>query len=39
VKPGEQVLWEAINRAGRITYPMMVIIGVGPLYVTLRRKQ
>jgi hypothetical protein len=39
VKPGEQVLWEAINRAGRLTYPMMVIVGVGPLYVTLRRKQ
>ena len=37
VKPGEQVRWEAINRPGRITYPMLVIIGVGPLYVTLRR--
>jgi hypothetical protein len=37
VKPGEQVRWEAINRAGRITYPMLVIMGVGPLYVTLRR--
>jgi hypothetical protein len=37
VKPGEQVLFEAINRPGRITYPMLVIIGAGPLYVTLRR--
>jgi hypothetical protein len=37
VKPGEQVRWEAINRPGRITYPMLIIIGVGPLYVTLRR--
>lgn len=37
VKPGEQVRWEAINRPGRITYPMLAIIGVGPLYVTLRR--
>jgi hypothetical protein len=37
VKPGEQVRWEAINRTGRITYPMLVIMGVGPLYVTLRR--
>lgn len=37
VKPGEQVRWEAINRTGRVTYPMLVIIGVGPLYVTLRR--
>ena len=37
VKPGERVRWEAINRPGRITYPMLVFIGVGPLYVTLRR--
>ena len=37
VKPGEQVRWEAINRPGRVTYPMLVFIGVGPLYVTLRR--
>ena len=26
-----------INRAGRLTYPMMAIMGVGPMYVTLRR--
>jgi hypothetical protein len=37
VKPGEQVRFEAINRPGRITYPMLIIMGVGPLYVTLRR--
>ena len=37
VKPGEQVRFEAINRPGRITFPMLVIMGVGPLYVTLRR--
>src|SRR4029079_4689901 len=37
VKPGEQVRFEAINRPGRITYPMLVLRGVGPLYVTLRR--
>jgi hypothetical protein len=37
VKPGEQVRYEAINRPGRVTYPMLVILGVGPLYVTLRR--
>jgi hypothetical protein len=36
-KPGETIRFEAINRAGRLTYPMMVIMGVGPLYVTLRR--
>jgi hypothetical protein len=37
VKPGEQVRFETINRTGRITYPLMVILGVGPLYVTIRR--
>ena len=36
-KPGEEVRFEAINRAGRLTYPMMVIMGVGPMYLTLRR--
>jgi hypothetical protein len=37
VKPGEQVRFDAINRPGRFTYPMLVMLGVGPLYVTLRR--
>ena len=37
VKPGEQVRFEAINRPGRFTYPMLVLLGVGPLYVTVRR--
>jgi hypothetical protein len=37
VKPGEQVRFEAINRPGRLMYPMLVLLGVGPLYVTLRR--
>lgn len=37
VKPGEQVRFDAINRPGRVTYPMLVLLGVGPLYVTVRR--
>lgn len=37
VKPGEDVRFEAVNRPGKLTYPMMVVMGVGPLYVTLRR--
>lgn len=37
VKPCEQVRFEAINRPGRLTYPMLVMMGVGPLYVTIRR--
>jgi hypothetical protein len=35
--PGEQVFYEAINRVGPGTLPMMLLLGVGPLYVTLRR--
>jgi hypothetical protein len=37
VKPGEQVRFEVINRAGKLTYPMLLIIGAGPLYLTVRR--
>jgi len=37
VKPGEQVRFQAINRPGKLTYPMLVMIGVGPLYVTIKR--
>jgi hypothetical protein len=37
VTPGQQVRFEAINRTGKLTYPMLVIFGAGPLYVTLRR--
>ena len=35
--PGEQVFFEAINRTGFGTFLMLVLIGAGPLYVTLRR--
>ena len=37
VKPGEQVRFQAINRPGKLTYPMLVMIGVGPLYVSIKR--
>lgn len=36
-RPGEQVRFETINRAGRLTYPLMVVMGVGPLYLTVKR--
>jgi hypothetical protein len=35
--PGETVRFEAVNRAGRLTYPLMVVMGVGPLYLTVRK--
>ncbi|HEX4567306.1 MAG TPA: hypothetical protein VH138_11780 [Vicinamibacterales bacterium] len=37
VKPGEQVRFEVVNRPGKLTYPMLVMLGVGPLYVTIKR--
>jgi hypothetical protein len=37
VKPGEQVFFEAVNRPGWGSWPMLVLLGVGPLFVTLRR--
>jgi len=37
VKPGEQVRFEVVNRPGKLTYPMLVLLGAGPLYVTIKR--
>ncbi|HET7695563.1 MAG TPA: hypothetical protein VFK57_07640 [Vicinamibacterales bacterium] len=37
VKPGEQVRFEAINRPGKLTYPLLVLFGAAPLYLTVRR--
>jgi hypothetical protein len=35
--PGEQVFFEAVNRASTSTYLIVAFLGVGPLYVTVRR--
>lgn len=35
--PGEQVFFEAINRMGPGSIVFMMLLGVGPLYVTLKR--
>lgn len=37
LRPGEQVFYEAVNRAAASTFLLMPILGLGPLYVTLRR--
>jgi hypothetical protein len=37
VKPGEQARFETINRPGKLTYPMLVLLGAGPLYITIKR--
>jgi hypothetical protein len=36
-KPAETIRFEAVNRAGRLTYPLMVVMGAGPLYLTVTR--
>ena len=35
--PGEQVFYEAVNKAAASTYLLLPILGIGPLYVTVRR--
>jgi hypothetical protein len=37
VQPGDQVRFQVVNRPGRLTYPMLVLLGAGPLYVTIKR--
>jgi hypothetical protein len=37
LQPGEQVFFEAINRPGPGTYLMLLVLGAGPLYLTLKR--
>lgn len=36
-KPGEEIRYETVNRAGWLTYPLMLMMGTGPLYLTVRR--
>ncbi len=35
--PGQQAFFEVINRPGFGTVGMMLVLGVGPLYLTIRR--
>jgi hypothetical protein len=37
VHPAEQAYFEAINRPGWGSLPMLVVLGVGPLFVRLQR--
>jgi hypothetical protein len=37
LRAGERAFFEAINRPGWGSLPMLVVLGVGPLFVTLRR--
>jgi hypothetical protein len=35
--PGEQVFFEAVNRSGVSTFLLLPVLGMGPLFVTLKR--
>jgi hypothetical protein len=37
LQPGQQAFFEVINRPGFGTFPLMMILGVAPLYLTIRR--
>ena len=37
VAPGQHVRFQVINRPGRWTYPMVALLGVGPIYLTVER--
>jgi hypothetical protein len=39
LQPGEQVFFEAVNRTGPGTFLMLILLGAGPLYVTLKRME
>jgi hypothetical protein len=36
-RPGEQVFFQAINRATASTFLLLPLFGISPLYVSLRR--
>ncbi len=37
VSPNEQVFFEAINRPGWVSLPLLLLLGAGPLFVKIRR--
>jgi len=38
VADGEHARFQVINRPGKWTYPMVALLGVGPIYLTIERK-
>jgi hypothetical protein len=38
VEPGEHLEFMLINRGGRFTYPLIMLMGVAPLYLTVRQR-
>ena len=37
LEPNQQIFFEAVNTAGPGTYLMMLVVGIGPLYVKINR--
>ena len=37
--PGDRVTFQVINRPGRWTYLLVTLLGVGPIYLTVERKE
>jgi len=37
VAEGEHVRFQVINRPGKWTYPLVALLGVGPIYLTIER--
>jgi hypothetical protein len=38
VEPGEHLEFMLINRGGRFTYPLIMLMGVAPLYLTVKQR-
>ena len=38
VEPGEHIEFMLINRGGRFTYPLVALMGVAPLYLTVKQR-
>ena len=38
VADGEHARFQVINRPGKWTYPLVALLGVGPIYLTVERK-
>jgi hypothetical protein len=38
VEPGEHLEFTLINRGGRFTYPLIMLMGVAPLYLTVKQR-
>ena len=38
VEPGEHLEFMLINRGGRFTYPLIALMGVAPLYLTVKQR-